>query len=133
MTQGSPLVSPEFAGRDVPADRRQRTGGLAFRSVKPFQAGSETGPTKHKAGYSMAYTERPSCPGRCYGSWADLPLAWREAVLSGGGLFRYGDQRQGIPGLAAPSECQAPSGAAFAGVPASLLTRGADIKLNSGL
>jgi hypothetical protein len=31
--------------------------------VKPFQAGSETGPTKLKAGCSMAYTERASLPG----------------------------------------------------------------------
>jgi RNA-directed DNA polymerase len=46
------------------ADRHRRTGALASRSVKPFQAGSETGPTKLKARYSMAYTERPSCPGR---------------------------------------------------------------------
>jgi hypothetical protein len=51
-------AGPGSAGCHVPADRRQRTGGLASRSVKPFQVGSETGPTKLKAGYM-----RPSLLG----------------------------------------------------------------------
>jgi len=59
----------------VPADRRQLTGGLASRSVKPFQTGSETGPTKLKAGYIWLILSGPPARGRCYGSWADQPLA----------------------------------------------------------
>jgi hypothetical protein len=47
----------------VPADRRQLTGGLASRSVKPFQTGSETGPTKLKAGYIWLIPSGPPWQG----------------------------------------------------------------------
>ena len=42
---GKPLPVP------LPGRWRRLTGGLASRSVKPFQTGSDTGPTKLKAGY----------------------------------------------------------------------------------
>jgi len=47
----------------VPADRRQRMGGLALPSVKPFQAVVGDRTDKTQGWVYMAYTERPSCPG----------------------------------------------------------------------
>jgi hypothetical protein len=52
-------VSPGFAGCHVPVDRCRLTGGLVSRSVKPFQAGSDTAPTQGRLGAGASECPAP--------------------------------------------------------------------------